>query len=272
MDRETITFRYLIQVGPGHWNVRGQLTSMCGLMDIGTHMSLLKLKNGRFLTLEMKKEVDILTVNGTLIDACIATHPFHTLFFKPFNALYPSIKLIGTPRHILKFPDLKWDGGSIETRLDEWEDLGVQLRVPAGAEFIKPTENNHFSCVFVFHEQSRTIFVDDTLMFISPTETKRLLCCCLPCVGNSLLLHVTAFDGDINTGLIPQPESVDIFVAWMEGIIADWDFDTICTAHTGNKVGGAKTTLQQMMKGYVNKFAKLKHDFEAPNDKTTTRS
>jgi len=268
MSRET-PFRYLMQVGPGHWNIRGSLTMACGLIDVGTHMSLLKLKSGKFLAIdtinlkpEMKSEVDILTVNGTLIDACIATHPFHTLFFKPFAALYPGVKLVGTPRHIRMFPELTWDGATIDTRLDDWKAQGVEMRIPAGAEFIKPTDGNHFSCVFVFHQQSRTLFVDDTLMFISPSHSGRCLSCCLPCLASKMLLHVTAFDGDMNTGLIPQPESVDLFLAWMHNVLEDWDFDTLCTAHTGNKVGGAKEAARNMLKGYEESFAKLKQNYQ----------
>jgi len=77
-----------------------------------------------------------------------------------------------------------------------------------------------------------------------------------------MLLHVTAFDGDMNTGLIPQPESVDLFLAWMHNVLEDWDFDTLCTAHTGNKVGGAKEAARNMLKGYEESFAKLKQNYQ----------
>ena len=87
------------------------------MIDIGTHMSLLKLDNGRFLVIDTcsldpsaKKELDLLTVNGTLIDGVVATHPFHTTYFQPFHALYPDLKYYGTPRHIRNILSIKWTG------------------------------------------------------------------------------------------------------------------------------------------------------------------
>lgn len=47
-----------------------------GLVDIGTHMSFLRLESGKFLVVDcldllpsQKKEIDDLTANGTLIEA-----------------------------------------------------------------------------------------------------------------------------------------------------------------------------------------------------------
>ena len=211
----------------------------------------------------MKYEIDLLTEHGTLIEACIATHPFHTLFFESFHRLYPKAKLVGTPRHVKKFPALQWDGGSIDTRLDEWKDLGVQMRIPAGAEFAQPADGNHFSCVFVFHEQSKTVFCDDTLMYFDPScFSGRCLCCCMPCIGGTLKMHPTTFDDDVSSGLVPMPESVDQFLAWAQGLIADWDFDNLVTAHTGNKIGGAKNMLRELLASSSEPFAKLKRSFQ----------
>ena len=39
------------------------------------------------------------------------------------------------------------------------------MRIPAGAEFNNPAESNHFSNVFVFHRESRTVHNDDTILF-----------------------------------------------------------------------------------------------------------
>ena len=53
MSRDTkISFKYLVEVGAGHWNMRGSLSVAGGLLDIGCHTSLLRLKNGKFLVLD----------------------------------------------------------------------------------------------------------------------------------------------------------------------------------------------------------------------------
>jgi len=75
-----------ILIGPGFWNVRASFV-IDGL-DIGTQMSLIQLKSGKFLILDtvqldsdLLKEINSMTNNGSLMEAVIATHPFHTVFF-----------------------------------------------------------------------------------------------------------------------------------------------------------------------------------------------
>lgn len=48
-------------------------------------------------------------------------------------------------------------------------------------------------------------------------------------------------------GLFPTPEAPMQYRCWVQKMIADWDFDNICTAHTGNKIGGAKQQLQETL-------------------------
>jgi len=47
--------------------------------------------------------------------------------------------------------------------------------------------------------------------------------------------------------LYPKPESPALFKAWVESIIKDWDFDNMCCAHIGNKIGNAKQSLQETL-------------------------
>jgi hypothetical protein len=77
-----MTFTHLVEIGPGFYNIRSSFKLLCGLVDLGTHMSVAKLENGNFvvidtvnLTTEQKQEFDTLTNNGTLIEAVLATHP-----------------------------------------------------------------------------------------------------------------------------------------------------------------------------------------------------
>ena len=75
-------------------------------------------------------------------------------------------------------------------------------------------------------------------------------------------MHPTTFDEDVSSGLVPMPESVDQFLAWAQGLIADWDFDNLVTAHTGNKIGGAKNMLRELLASSSEPFAKLKRSFQ----------
>jgi hypothetical protein len=93
---------------------------------------------------ELREDIDRLTRGGALIEAVLATHPFHAHGFEPFYAVYGGsglgiraeqtkparrssftsavldtavvrqntshIKYYGTPRHIRKLPHIPWVG------------------------------------------------------------------------------------------------------------------------------------------------------------------
>lgn len=219
-----------------------------GLIDIGTHMSFCRLSTGKFLVIDtcaisvaMKTEIDSLTDGGKLIEAVIATHPFHTLFFMPFYKLYPNVQYYGTPRHLRNITALPW-AGNIDApgALAKWEP-DISLRIPDGAEFVNPVEENHFSCVFVFHKDSKTIHCDDTIMYFDG-DGVNALGCCVKCFfkAGSMSFHPTLKDG---IALYPTSEAPTLLQRWMEGIIRDWDFQNICAAHNGIKIGDAKEHL-----------------------------
>jgi hypothetical protein len=44
------------------------------------------------LTAGVRAWLDELTRGGELIEAVVATHPFHTLYFAPFHAIYPNVR------------------------------------------------------------------------------------------------------------------------------------------------------------------------------------
>lgn len=111
-------------------------------MEIGTHMSAIQLKNGNFLIIDtvvindqLKNELDELTLNGTKIEAVLAVHPFHTLAYSDFNKLYPNLKYYGTPRHLRKLTEIKWEGqlDNAENKdlLQKWAPE-IELRIPDG--------------------------------------------------------------------------------------------------------------------------------------------
>jgi len=150
---------------------------MKGLVDIGTHMSIIKLSTGKFLVIstvplapDLKQELDALTEGGSKIEAVIATHPFHTLAFPPFFQSYPKAAYYGTPRHSRRQKDIPWAGLVNDPAvLNKWESEGVFLRIPDGGEFAAPVpeEYNHWSSLWVFHKDSKSIHIDDTINFFS---------------------------------------------------------------------------------------------------------
>lgn len=57
-----------------------------------------RLSSGRFLVVDtipleppVKAWLDGVTQGGELIEAVLATHPFHTLYFPPFHKIYPKV-------------------------------------------------------------------------------------------------------------------------------------------------------------------------------------
>jgi len=256
---EKSTEEDLIQVGPGFWNIRGHFKLILGLIDIGTHMSIARLSTGKFLVIDtipltpkIKSEIDKLTENGSKIEAVLATHPFHTLAFPAFHEAYPNAKYYGTPRHIKKQPELKWAGDLDDCKIRSLWSPEIEMRIPDGSEFVAPTpeNSNHFSCVFVFHAQSGTIHVDDTIMIGS---------------NPGILLKIAGYKhGSMSfhpsiksVGLKPTPEAPYQFRDWIQALIKDWNFDNIVSAHMGNKIGGAKKQLQETVENAEKLFARL---------------
>lgn len=84
---------------------------------------------------ELKEEIEEMTRGGSLIEAVIATHPFHTFGFKPFYQIFSSnhIKWYGTPRHLRVLPDIPWNGSVDDPIVQKlYLQFGVELSVPRG--------------------------------------------------------------------------------------------------------------------------------------------
>eukprot|EP01124_Arcella_intermedia_P013594 TRINITY_DN2000_c0_g1_i1.p1 TRINITY_DN2000_c0_g1~~TRINITY_DN2000_c0_g1_i1.p1 ORF type:complete len:289 (+),score=37.71 TRINITY_DN2000_c0_g1_i1:82-948(+) len=238
-----------IEVSPGFYTVRAGFKILSGLIDIGTHMSLIKLSNGRFLVIDtvpltpsLKQQIDELTENGSLVDGVIASHPFHTLAFPGFYEAYPKLQYYGTPRHLRKVTQIPWAGSLDDEEVRNKWSPEVEMRIPDGAEFVSPEPEsyNHFNCVWIFGRSSRTLHVDDTLNYFSNPGT------ILQLVGKT---HGTmefhpSFGGP---ALLPTPEAPGLFKSWLEKLLDDWDFDNICCAHTGFKLGGAKELVRKTL-------------------------
>jgi len=237
--------------GSGFYNIRHKFTIALGMVDIGTHMSLLKLSNGKWLIIDaipmndrLKMDVDLITSKGENIDAVLHTHPFHTLAVNDFYKAYSNIPHYGCPRHLAKFPEIPWAGDLTDCAVrDKWQS-DVDLRIPDGSEFNNPTSDNgeHFSCVWVLHKASRTIHVDDTLMY---SEDPGFLLKLGGFKSDGLRFH-TSF-GTKGRGIAKHPDDPFLFRDWCRSILAEWDFDHLATAHFGVKIGGAKEQFKKLL-------------------------
>lgn len=109
-----------------------------------------------------------------------------------------------------------------------------------GAEYYNPRPEalNHFVSVFVYHRASKTLHVDDTLVYIeAPNWPITLLV-----QPGSLLFHPSMI-----IGLKPNSEAPILFFNWMNRILKDWDIQNLCTAHIGAKIGGAHTAIKKLV-------------------------
>ena len=156
-------------------------------------MTLVRLKDGKFIAIdavdpqgvadgqkykgELKDEIDRLTLGGTLLEAVVATHPFHSLGFESFYEVYGTgktraivsgggggggerrggggggadganqphtarpfpLKFYGTPRHLRRLPSIPWAGDSGDTTVHGlWKSRGVEMRLPQGRRLQQP--------------------------------------------------------------------------------------------------------------------------------------
>lgn len=246
------------QVAPGFFNIRGHF-KIAHVVEIGTHMSLLKLPNDKYLVIDtvpmnpfLKGGIDEITNNGANIEAVVGTHPFHTLAFRGFHKEYPNVPYYGTPRHLRVIPEIPWAGTLSECEVRNKWAPAVEFKIPAGSEFVapQPESSNHFSCAFVFHRASRTLHVDDTIMIGS---NPGILLKLFGYRHGSMSFHPSIK----GPGLLPTPEAPYQFKEYIEHIVREWDFDNICAAHMGNKIGGAKEQLVETLAKAEPLFHKL---------------
>eukprot|EP00457_Paulinella_chromatophora_P006800 gb/GEZN01006819.1/.p1 GENE.gb/GEZN01006819.1/~~gb/GEZN01006819.1/.p1 ORF type:complete len:454 (-),score=48.90 gb/GEZN01006819.1/:202-1563(-) len=253
---------HLLEIGPGFWNVRAsQPVKKAGItiVDIQNHMSLVHRSSGKFLLLdtvnlakgEIKKELDELTNGGKGIEAVLCLHPFHTLWIPAFHKQYPHSKLYGCPRHLKKLPSIPWAGNLGEAKTLSLFEPDLFLRIPPGIEFAdpKPSASNHFSSVVAFHPRSKTIHVDDTFTYHSnPGAILR---------RRGVKPNTMRFHMSMDKSLLPDPAAPRLFQRWVRALLEEWDFDSICFAHCGNRVGGAKAMLKGLLESNEERFKRL---------------
>jgi hypothetical protein len=255
MGNKATTASRIQETVPGFFNVRAHFT-VAHLIDVGSHMSLIKRPDGKFIVIDtvplengLKEEIDALTRDGKDIEAVIATHPFHTLAFPGFYKEYPNAKYYGTPRHLRRLVDIPW-AGDITENLTKFEP-DIQLRIPAGCEWVapEPEADNHFVTVWVFHPSGKMLHIDDSLMYF---EKPPLLLRFVGFPAKEVFFHHS-----LEKYILKQrPDAGRLLSQWFQEIIRDWDFDNACVAHNGFILGGAK-------EAFINLYEKKKEIIES---------
>lgn len=224
----------LIQVADNFWNIRGSF-KIKGLIEIGTHASLVKTDNGKFIFLdsltlegETLQKVNQLTNNGKDVEAVLNLHPFHTIHVERMHTEYPNAKHYGTARHLKKLPKLQWEELKTEDKaLHEIFSSDLSFSVPRGVYFISEDENLHFSSVLAYHQSSKTIHVDDTLMYIRLPKLMKLFG-----ITDPISFHPT-----LSKVLEKKSGATVEFQEWANEMIESWsDAENLCAAHTASYI------------------------------------
>lgn len=168
--------------GHGLHHIRGSFR-IAGLVDVGTHCSLVELPGGGFVFLDsytldgsVLQEVMRLTDGGTRVRAILNLHPYHTVHCEWMHRTFPQAVLYGTARHRSQLPHLPWHEEDCAADVLT-QAFGPHLRfsVPRGVDLITQNDRVHFASVLAFHPASGTIHVDDTLSVVAlPAPLSRL--------------------------------------------------------------------------------------------------
>lgn len=219
------------QLGENFWNLRGDF-KIAHAINIGTHMSLARKANGRFVVIDAYEpnerdgaELLALTQHGELVDAVLNVHPFHTVHCRFVHEALPHARLIGTRRHRDTMPQLNWDSDLIEEKAtqQQFADL-FDFSIPAGVDFIPEDESVHVSSVLVRHRESRIVHADDTLMYMElPSLVQKLV------PGPRLRFHPKLAEG-----LEKRAGAADDYERWARDLGIQWaDTEMVCAAHKG---------------------------------------
>jgi len=162
------------------------------------------------------------------------------------------VPFYGTPRHLRIEPSIPWAGNVTDPAVrSKWAE--VQMRIPVGAEFIAPVpeSDNHFAGMFVFHPASKTIHIDDTVMVEPPNASFIIKHMFFP--NGPMAFHPTL----TGVGLCHFETAPYAFRDFMNGLVSDWDFDSILSAHLARKIGGAKAQLKTLIADTESVFKEL---------------
>jgi hypothetical protein len=221
----------VLEVADGFWNIRGSF-KIAGVVDIGTHASLVRRKNGRFVLLdvcefpaETREWLLARTRGGDDVEAVLHLHPFHTLHVESGHALFPRATHHGTTRHAERAPSVPFDPlRTDDPRLHERFADDFDFMVPRGVDFIPSDAKLHFSSVLAFHPASKTLHVDDTLLHLR-----------LPPPLSFFKQPITRFHPTLGKVLQRRPGAVAEFRAWAKELIDRASgIENLCAAHSSS--------------------------------------
>ncbi|GGA73722.1 hypothetical protein GCM10011521_09820 [Arenimonas soli] len=235
------------QLADTFWNIRG-VFRVVGI-NIGTHMSVVRRGNGRFVIIDgcdlddaQRQQLMALTGNGEKVDAVVHVHPFHTMYVEAMHALFPAAALYGTARHREKAPALPWSQTPVETWGDDHPlaDL-LNLSVPEGVDFVCADERVHVASVLVRHRQSGIVHVDDTFNVMAASGTLGKI---LP--QSSLRMHPM-----LSRALTQSAGAADAYAGWARWLASAWSKTSIvCAAHSAVRelpAGGFKKEVEDAL-------------------------
>ena len=221
------------------WNIRG-VHRIGGVLDIGTHMSLVQRSDGGFVVIDgcgldepQRASIMALTGNGEQVVAVVNVHPFHTLHVEATHRLFPAAALYGTARHRARAPGLPWTGEPVENwkRKHPLVDL-FDLSVPDGIDFVSTDERVHVASVLVRHRQTGIVHVDDTFNVIAAPGFLRGI---FPV--SALQMHPM-----LGRALQKTAGAADAYAAWATALASEWaETPIVCAAHSAVRhlpVGG----------------------------------
>ena len=226
----------ILQIADDFWNIRGTF-KVAGFVDIGTQAALVRQSNGRFIFLDSytfdeaaKQQIDEITNQGKDVEAVLNLHPFHTLHVEWMQKQYPDALHYGTARHLSKFKKLNWQPELTEDKaLHQMYASLFDFSVPKGVDFISDDENVHFSSVLAYHRSSRSIYVDDTFMYIRLPMLLRMF-------G---LTDAMSFHPTLSKVLKKRRGATAEFRQWAEQLADKWqDAENLCAAHTTALLAG----------------------------------
>lgn len=212
------------------WNIRG-VHRIAGVLDIGTHMSLVQRSDGDFVVIDgcgldasQRASIMALTGNGERVVAVVHVHPFHTLHVEATHRLFPGAALYGTARHQQREPSLPWRGQPVEAWTDDHPlaDL-FDFSVPDGIDFVSVDERVHVASVLVSHRQTAIVHVDDTFNVLAAPGLLRDV---LPI--SSLRMHPM-----LGRALQKRAGAADDYAEWTRALADSWaDTRVVCAAHS----------------------------------------
>ncbi|PRX08771.1 UNVERIFIED_ORG: hypothetical protein BCL66_109104 [Martelella mediterranea] len=218
------------QLAENFWTFRGDF-KVAKVINLGTHMSLVRRANGRFLLLDSydldeddRNALLSMTDGGRAIEAIINVHPFHTLHCAAVHAVVPQARLVGTRRHHEQAPDLPWEPGLIED--PETQDAfaaDLAFSVPQGVDFISHDASVHVASVLVRHRQSGIVHVDDTLNVLAAPGF----------LGRVLPQSKLKFHPQLSKALQKRAGAADDYARWARNLAEAWSGTPIvCAAHS----------------------------------------